>query len=158
MNIEELLPLYALGVLAPEEERAVERAIAEQPHLAAEMQIFRETAAELAGLATPVAPPDHVRRRLMSSIGGGRFERFVAVFARMFDVTVETGRELLGWVEDPSKWEKVDAFSEVIHFPAGPACAGADTGFVRVVPGGTFPYHGHGGSEVSLVLAGSAVT
>lgn len=158
MNIEELLPLYALGVLAPEEVRAVERAMAEQPHLAAEMEIFRETAAELAGLAAPVRPSEHVRRRLMSSIGGGRFERFTAVFARMFDVTVETGRELLAWIEDPSKWEKMDAVSQVIHFPAGPACAGADTGFVRVAPGGTFPYHAHGGSEVSLVLAGSAVT
>lgn len=158
MNIEELLPLYALGALAPEEERAVERALAEQPHLAAEIQIFRDTAAALAGLATPVKPSAHVKRRLMSAVGGGRFERFTGVFARMFDVTVEKARELLAWIEDPSKWERMDATSEVIHFPAGPACAGADTGFVRVAPGGTFPYHAHGGDEVSIVLAGSAVT
>lgn len=158
MNIEELLPLYALGVLAPEEERAVERALVEQPHLAAEIQIFRDTAAELAGLTAPVKPSAHVKRRLMSAVGGGRFERFTGVFARMFDVTAEKARELLAWIEDPTKWERMDAVSEVIHFPAGPACAGADTGFVRVAPGGTFPYHAHGGDEVSIVLAGSAVT
>jgi quercetin dioxygenase-like cupin family protein len=158
MNIEELLPLYALGVLAPEEVRAVERALAEQPHLAAEMEIFRDTAAELAGLAPTVKPSPHVKRRLMSAVSGGRFDRFTAVFAKMFDVTAEKARELMAWIEDPTKWERMDGTSEVIHFPAGPACAGADTGFVRVAPGGTFPYHAHGGDEVSLILAGTAVT
>jgi quercetin dioxygenase-like cupin family protein len=42
------------------------------------------------------------------------------------------------------------------HFTAGPACAGSDTGFVRVAAGTTFPWHGHDGDEVTLVLAGSS--
>jgi hypothetical protein len=158
MDLQELLPLYALGILAPEEASFVERAIAEQPELAAELAQYQDTAAELFVLTPPVAPSDHVKKRLMSSVGIGRFERFTALFARLFDVTADKGRELLGWIEDPSKWEAVDAVAKVIHFPDGPACAGADTGFVRIAPGGTFPYHGHGGLEVSIILAGSAIT
>jgi mannose-6-phosphate isomerase-like protein (cupin superfamily) len=158
MDLQELLPLYALGILAPEEQSFVEQAIAEQPALAAELAQYQDTAAELFVLTPPVAPSAHVKHRLMSSIGAGRFERFTAAFARIFDVTAEKGRELLGWVEDPSRWEVMDAVAKVIHFPAGPACAGADTGFVRVAPGGTFPYHGHGGHEISIILAGSAIT
>jgi quercetin dioxygenase-like cupin family protein len=158
MDIQELLPLYALDMLEGEEKRAVEHALAERPELAAEMAAFHSTAAELFVLTEPVKPGAHVKMRLLSSIGGGRFERFTATFAKIFDVTMDKGRELLGWIEDPSKWEAFDSVAKVIHFPAGPACAGADTGFVRVAPGGTFPYHGHGGSEVSLILSGTAVT
>lgn len=158
INLDELLPLYALGALDAEDARAVERALVEQPDLAAELEQYRDTAAELFVLAEPVRPSEHVRRRLMSAVSGGRFAAFAATFAKIFDVTAEKSRELMAWIEDPSKWEVMTPFAQVIHFPAGPACAGADTGFVRVAPGGTFPYHGHGGSEVSLILAGTAVT
>src|SRR5690606_32221832 len=43
----------------------------------------------------------------------------------------------------------------LIHFEAGPACAGADTGFVRVAPGVRFPWHAHNGEETNLVLQGA---
>jgi anti-sigma factor ChrR (cupin superfamily) len=158
MDIQELLPLYALGILDPEERSAVERALADQPHLAADLDEFRATVGELSSMVEPIAPSDHVRRRLMISIGGGRFERFLAQFTKIFDLTAEAGRELLAWIEDPTKWEAMCPTAQVIHFSAGPACGGADTRFVRVAPGGTFPYHGHGGTEVTLVLAGSAIT
>ncbi len=158
INLEELLPLYALGALDPEDARAVERALVERPDLATEVDAFRETAAELFVLAEPVRPSPHVKHRLMSALTGGRFAGLAAAFAKIFDVTAEKGRELLAWIEDPTKWEPMNPLAQVIHFPAGPACVGADTGFVRVAPGGTFPYHAHGGSEVSLILAGSAVT
>jgi mannose-6-phosphate isomerase-like protein (cupin superfamily) len=158
MNLEELLPLYALGVLDPEDERAIEHALVERPVLAAEISAYRETAGELAALVAPIKPSAHVKQRLMSAASGGRFERFTAVFARIFDVTADKGRELLAWIEDPTKWEAMPPFAQVIHFPAGPACVGADTGFVRVAPGGTFPYHGHNGTEISLILAGTATT
>jgi quercetin dioxygenase-like cupin family protein len=157
-NLEELLPLYALGVLDPEDERIIEQALVERPDLAKEISAYRETAAELAALVVPIKPSAHVQRRLMSAVGGGRFEPFIATFGKIFDVTAEKGRELLAWIEDPTKWEDMNPFAQVIHFPAGPACVGADTGFVRVAPGGTFPYHSHGGTEVSLILAGSATT
>lgn len=157
-NLEELLPLYALGVLDPEEERAIEKALVERPDLAGELDAYRDTSAELIGLVAPIKPSPHVKLRLMSAISGGRFERFTAVFSKIFDVTADKGRELLAWIEDPTKWEDMNPFAKVIHFPAGPACVGADTGFVRVAPGGTFPYHSHNGTEISLILAGTATT
>ncbi len=157
MDLHELLPLYALGVLSPEENQAVERALAEDPRLRAELAQYRATADDLLLALPSVAPSPEVLARLQTSIGAGRFERFSAVFAKIFDVTVDAGRELLGWIDNPSKWEVVNELAQVIHFPAGPACAGADTGFVRVAPGGTFPYHRHGGDELTLVLAGTAV-
>jgi mannose-6-phosphate isomerase-like protein (cupin superfamily) len=156
LDLQELLPLYALDALSPEEAQIVERALAAQPHLAREVELFRAASAELSSHVTPVMPSPHVRQRLLSATGGGRFERFAAQFAKIFDVTVDKGRELLAWIEDPTKWEQVNDLAQVIHFPAGPACVGADTGFVRVAPGGTFPYHGHGGDETTLVLAGAA--
>lgn len=158
MEIHELLPLYELGLLDSEEAAIVELALTQDPELAAQLRSFRATSGELIALVAPVAPSAHVLQRLMVSIGASRFERFTAAFARIFDVTIDAGRELMAWIEDPSRWEVVTPLAGVIHFPAGPACAGADTGFVRVAPGGTFPYHGHGGNEVTLVLAGSAIT
>lgn len=157
MDMEELLPLYALGVLAPEEAAAVERALAEQPALRAELRQLQATADALVLAVAPEEPSPEVRARLLSSIGAGRFERFAATMAKIFDVTLDGARELLGWIDNPAKWEPMNALSRVIHFPAGPACAGADTGFVCIAPGGTFPYHRHVGEEVTIVLAGSAV-
>jgi hypothetical protein len=158
MDLHELLPLYALGVLAPEEVAAVERALQDQPHLADDVAEYRATTAELASMLTPVKPSAHVRQRLMSSIGGGRFERLLSAFSRIFDVPADAARELLAWIEDPTKWEVMNPHCRLIHFPAGPACVGADTGIVCISPGGTFPYHGHSGIEITLVLAGTAVT
>ena len=157
IDLEELLPLYALGVLAPEEATAVERALAQEPRLVSKLAQYQATAEELFSAELRVAPSLDVKARLMSSIGAGRFERFAARFAKVFDVTLDGARELLAWIDNPGKWEPMNALSKVIHFPAGPACAGADTGFVSIAPGGTFPYHRHGGDEVTLVLAGSAV-
>ncbi|MEZ4363044.1 MAG: cupin domain-containing protein [Kofleriaceae bacterium] len=158
LDLQELLPLYALDALSAEEARLVEAELSRQPHLVQELEAFRAASTQLLGHVAPVQPSPHVLQRLMGSVGAGRFERFTARFAQIFDVSVAAGRELLAWIEDPTKWEDMNPLAQVIHFPAGPACAGADTGFVRVAPGGTFPYHGHGGDEITLVLAGSART
>lgn len=157
MDMHELLPLYALGVLTPEEAAAVEQALASQPQLRRELAQYQATAGELALGVAPMAPSEEVRQRLLSSIGAGRFERFATAMARLFDVTLDGARELLAWIDNPAKWEPMNELAKVIHFPAGPACAGADTGFVVIAPGGTFPYHRHGGDEVTLVLAGRAI-
>lgn len=157
MDLHELLPLYALGVLSPEEAAAVERALTSQPQLRHELARYQATAGELAYAVAPVAPSAEVQQRLLSAIGAGRFERFATAMARLFDVTLDGARELLGWIDNSSKWEPMNELAKVIHFPAGPACAGADTGFVVIHPGGTFPYHRHGGDEITLVLAGRAI-
>jgi Cupin domain len=155
-DLLDTLPLYALDVLSAEEVEAVEQALREQPHLATLLTALRATAADLVAAAPAVKPSPHVRQRLLASIGAGRFERFTPAFSRIFDLSLEAARELLAWIDDPSKWQQVMPHFAAIHFAGGPACRGADTGFVRLAPGGVFPYHGHRGDELTLVLLGTA--
>lgn len=150
-DIRELLPLYALGVLDADESQVVERAVAADPALAAELAALEASTAEL---VTPIAPSPDVHARLMASIGGGAFERFSGRMASLFDVTVERAREILGLVERPASWEIGAPGVHLVHFAGGPAYAAADCGFVRLDPGTPFPLHTHVGEEVSLVLAG----
>jgi hypothetical protein len=167
MDIRELIPLHALGLLDATEAAAVERAVAADPSLAAELDSFRDTAHALAAIATPEVfpvgsagpaasprPSPDVRSRLFASIGAGRFERFSARVAQLFDVTVDRARELLGLVESSAAWERSAPGIDIIHFSGGAACATADCGFVRIERGSTFPWHTHLGEEVKLILAG----
>ncbi|MBA3459463.1 MAG: cupin domain-containing protein [Deltaproteobacteria bacterium] len=151
-DIRELLPLYALGVLEVDEAQVVERAIAADPALAAELQAYQRTAE---GMVAPVAPSPDVHERLMASVGGGRFERFSNRMASLFDVSVDRARELLGLIERPASWEAAAPGVGLVHFDGGPACAAADCGFVRLAPGAAFPLHSHAGEEVSLIIAGT---
>lgn len=148
MNVRELLPLYALGALEPDEAAAVERAVEADAQLAAELDGYL-------GLVPPVTPSPDVAARLLASAGGGRFERFSSRMASLFDVTVDRARELLALVERKASWEAPVPGIGLVHFDGGPACATADCGFIRIAPGCTFPWHTHRGEEVSLVLAGT---
>lgn len=154
MTPRDLLPLYALDLLDEDEAGVVERALAGDPALVAELAALRDRAA---ALVAPVAPPDHVARRLASTIGDGRFERFAARLAAIYDVDLERARALLGLVDRPASWEQplpqVPGVG-LVHFDGGPACAGADCGFVRLQPGTAFPPHDHVGEETSFILAG----
>jgi putative transcriptional regulator len=154
-DLRDLLPLHALGLLDADEAAGVERALAADPALAAELVAYREAAAAVGAALPPVEPGRAVWDRLLHSIGGGRFDGFADAMARLFDVTADRARELLGWIDDPARWETFAPGAWLIHFPAGPACAGADTGFVRVAAGARFPRHVHGGDEVTLVLQGA---
>lgn len=120
-----------------------------------------EALAELsaAAPAADAASIVSVRARLFdepsSALAPGLFERFGARFAAIFDVTLERARELLGLVDDPLAWEPGPGpGSWLIHFQGGPAVAGADAGFVKLAPGGRFPWHRHHGHEHSLILCG----
>ena len=147
-DIRELLPLYALGSLEPDEAAAVERAVESDPALAAELDSYL-------AILPAVAPAVDVKARLLASVGGGRFERFSSRMASLFDVTVDRARELLGLVERAASWESPVAGIGLVHFDGGAACATADCGFVRIAPGCTFPWHTHRGEEVSVILAGT---
>lgn len=147
-DIRELLPLYAVGALSPEEAADVERAVQSDPALAAELDSYLS-------LIVPVTPSADVAARLMASVGGGRFERFADRMAALFDVTVDRARELLGLVERAASWENPIPGISLIHFDGGPACAAADCGFVRIAPGCTFPWHTHRGEEVNVILSGT---
>ncbi|MEZ4401118.1 MAG: cupin domain-containing protein [Kofleriaceae bacterium] len=156
MTVRELLPLYALGALDPAETAQVERALAAEPALVAELAALEQAAGDLLVGLVPVAPSPSLRARLLASTES-RFERFVARFAALFDVAADRARELLALVDRPDAWEPGPGpGSALIHFTAGPAFAGADTGFVRLEPGARFAKHRHGGREHNLVLAGRA--
>jgi hypothetical protein len=157
-KISEMLALYALGLLEPSEEETINHQLAASAELRAELQEILSVAGGLAHAVPLVAPPERVGNRLMSSIGFGRFEKFVPRMATLFDVTLERARELLASIDQTRTWEVgASASVQFAHFDGGPACVGADCGFVRVEAGATFPWHGHDGEEVTLVLEGSSV-
>ena len=154
-DLHELIPLYALGVLDDAEAAVVERAVASDPKLAAELASYRDAAHALIAAVPEVAPSAEVKTRLIASAGGGRFERFAARVAQVFDVTVDRARELLGLVDRAASWDAPIPGIGLVHFQGGPACATADCGFIRIEPGCTFPWHTHRGEEVSIILAGT---
>ena len=153
-DVRALLPLYALGALDAEDARVVERAIATDAGLAAQLAEYQATAGALAAAAAPVAPPAHVRARLLASIGGGRFEGYVERMSRLFEVGIERARELLGLIERPASWVPQIPGIALVHFDGGPALATADCGFIRLSPGAMFPPHTHLGEEAVTVLTG----
>ena len=159
-DVRDLLPLYVLGLLEPDDTAAVERALARDRALAAELRTYDTAAAALIDQLAPVAPPPSVRERLMASIGvgvPGRFERFAQRVAEMYDVAIARARELIGMIDDPSTHDRAIPGAALIHFQGGPACAGADCGFVIVPAGTLFPWHRHDGEEDVLVLQGAVV-
>jgi mannose-6-phosphate isomerase-like protein (cupin superfamily) len=151
-DIRELLPLYALGLLDRDEEHAVDQALLRDPALADELAAYRDAATEM---VTEVAPSPDVHKRLMASVGGGAFERFAATISKLYDVTVDRAREILGLADRPASWETQLPGIGLVHFDGGPACATADCGFIRLDDGAMFPPHTHKGEEVSLILTGS---
>jgi mannose-6-phosphate isomerase-like protein (cupin superfamily) len=153
-DIKELLPLYALGVLEDEDATRVESAIARDPSLAIELSAYQDSAAALVDMVRPAAPGADVKARLMASIGESRFEKFSSRLAKLYDVTVERAREILGLMERKASWEHAMPGLGLVHFDGGPAYAAADCGFIRLAPGTSFPHHTHMGEEVSLILAG----
>ncbi len=156
MDVHELLPLHALGLLEGAEAEAVERAVQTDPALATELAALREgTHAVLSTLVAPIAPPADLGKRLMASVGAGPFERFANRFAEIFDLALDRSRELLGLCERESSWREEAPGIFLIHFAAGPAAATADCGIVRIKAGSTFPPHMHRGEERSVVLAGT---
>lgn len=154
-NLRELLPLYALGILEPDEALIVERAVARDAGLAAELVAYQQTTGALGAVIQPVAPAPAVKQRLLASVGGGRFEAFSARLARMYDVTLDRARELLGLIERPASWiPQVVPGLSFVEFEGGPAAAAADCGFVRLAPGAVFPPHSHLGEEMTTILSG----
>lgn len=153
-DVRELLPLYALGILEADETILVERAIADDTELAAELAAYEQTADALGAAIQPVAPPPEVKQRLLASVGGGRFESFASRLATLFDVTVDRARELLGLIERPASWVAQIPGIRLVDFEGGPAAVAADCGFLRIGPGVMFPPHTHLGEEVTVILQG----
>ncbi len=153
--IMQLVPLYVLGLLESEEAKRVETSAKTNAVVAAEIAALTETVGRLPETVRAPAPA-RIGDRLRTSMGHGRFERHAPRIARIFDVDMPRARALLGNIDRPALWESMAPNITLQHFQAGPACAGADTGFVRVAAGTSFPWHGHDGDEVTLVLGGSS--
>jgi anti-sigma factor RsiW len=64
----ELLPLYALGALTPEERRRVEEALTRYPELWPEARALLETASELAAGLPPEPVPEGLEARVLRRI------------------------------------------------------------------------------------------
>ncbi len=157
--IMQQLPLYVLGLLESEDARTIEALARTNAAVATEIAALTAAAASLIIDDSVESAPPRIGDRLRTSIGHGRFERHAPRIARIFDVDMTRARALLGNIDRPALWEPmVPNMTSIMlqHFTAGPACAGNDTGFVRVAAGATFPWHGHDGDEVTLVLAGSS--
>ncbi|MBE7451004.1 MAG: cupin domain-containing protein [Kofleriaceae bacterium] len=158
----EALAARAAGALDDEERAAVDAAIAATPALAAEAAALDDAAAALAASALLRAAAAATCRaragaRVPRRRAGQRARRLRRALRRHLRRLRERARALLARVDDPDAWEAGPAPGTwLIHFEAGPACAGADTGFVRCAPGTTFPWHRHLGAEHNLVLAGHA--
>ncbi len=150
-EVRDLLPLYALGILEPGEEKLVERAVAGDPELATELASYQRAAEQL---VAPIPPPASALARLLVSAGQSKWDRFAARFGAIFDVSIDKARELLGLIERPASWESPLPGVGLVHFEGGLAAAGADCGFIRIAPGCRFPLHTHNGDEHSIVLAG----
>jgi putative transcriptional regulator len=153
-DVRALLPLYALGILEPDEAMVVERAIAADATLAAELLSYQHTTDAIGAAIQPVAPSPEVKQRLFASIGSGRFESFSARLAKLFDVTLDRARELLGLIERPASWVQQIPGISLVHFDGGAAAAAADCGFIRLSPGAVFPPHTHLGEEAVTILSG----
>ena len=115
---------------------------------------------ELSALASalpPVAPSPGTRARLVAALAGpDRFRLFFADLARRFDLSIDAVAGVVSRIDDPEAWLPSPVpLVRLIHFSAGPALSGADTGLVRIPAGMVFPRHRHRGPELVVVLEGS---
>ena len=119
---------------------------------------FDDAIAPLAGALPAVGADAGIRARLLaSSKATHRFDDLVERIAQDADLPASRVDALLLGIDDPATWEAGPAPGiELYHFEGGPKTATAVTGFVRVATGGSFPHHGHLGSEVVVVLQGEA--
>ena len=67
-EVRELLPLYALGALTPEERARVEEALKRYPELWPEAKALLETASELAAGLPPEPLPEGLEERVLRHI------------------------------------------------------------------------------------------
>lgn len=146
---------YVLGTLPAADREQLERELG--PRLADEVTATGEALASLAVALPPVRPSPSLRERLLTSARGpARFAPFIDRLARLIDVAADRARELLASLELPATWQPSPGPNvHLVHLIGGPACAGADVGFVRVAAGTIFPPHRHLGEERVLILQGT---
>jgi putative transcriptional regulator len=167
-HIDAWIPDLVLGTLDGTARSEVDLHLESCARCAGEVAEATAAFSEMALSLPPVRPQPSVFTDLLASIAerepqrqGCSAHRFVDVIdqvARLFDLTAERVKTLLGLVDEPTAWRRGKAEGiTLLDFRGGPAIAGADAGFVRMLPGVTFPYHRHMGGEAVLVIEGSFV-
>jgi len=110
----------------------------------------------LLALVDDLPPPANVLQALLGAVAGPWWAPFVRRAASLLDVDADAMGTLFTAMDDADRWMPGPGDGiELFHIDAGPAVAGAITGFVRLAPGATFPHHRHVGFEDVLVLEGS---
>lgn len=148
---------YALATLDEAEQGELARHLDGCAHCRRELAAEREALTGLALGLAPVAPLDGGRERLLAATQQGRFADFAERIGRLFDLGVDRARALLDQIDRPEGWvtgEGSYAGLTLFHLDGGARTVGADSGFVRVPPGGRFMPHRHLGAEHVLILQG----
>ena len=87
---------YAMGILDKEEQEEMERELASQGELRAQLSEVHEVLDKLNDVEPPMYPRPELRERLLKSLDQNtRFEGFVDRLAAFFDLTTNRIRELL---------------------------------------------------------------
>jgi hypothetical protein len=127
-----------------------------------------ECASKVRGLANVFLEPDPtlglltpspaLRERLLASIASQpRLGAYADATAKLLDVTAERALQLLGRIDEPSRWSPTPFEGVAAQwFRAGAGTIGAFAGFVRVHAGTSLPMHDHIGPERGLLLQGRA--
>lgn len=112
----------------------------------------------LLALVDDAPAPASVLQALLQEVAGPWWAPFVRRGASLLDVDGDTMGALFAGMDDAGRWMPGPGDGiELFHIDAGPAVAGAITGFVRLAPGATFPHHRHIGFEDVVVLQGSFI-
>lgn len=125
---------------------------------APEVEQTRQLLSALPLALTPLEAPRDLRSLLLEAVASDdpvvRFAGFVGRFSRVFDVPSERAREILASIASSASWEAYVPGVSALHFEAGPAVAGADTGLVTFAAGMSYPRHTHVGEETMFILQG----
>lgn len=156
-HIADLLPLFVLDVLEPDESLLV------MEHLAAceDCALVLEEASELPGLlaqsVAPVPPPPMMREKVLDAFAGGkRFATFAPDVAALLGLSEERIMQLFDDLDDLANW--LPGPTKGCHLmPVSEGRQGAFVGFIRLAPNHTFPTHQHHGDEFLYILAGGYI-
>ncbi|HZI10125.1 MAG TPA: dimethylsulfonioproprionate lyase family protein [Myxococcus sp.] len=155
-HLDDILPEWALGTLAPPELEAAERHLAGCARCQEQAARLAPAREALLALPAPVEPPPAVLGGLMEQMEGpGRFARFADRVAAFFGLTRERALEVLRSISDPAAWGPGPVKgTELLPVETGGERAGMLAGFLRLHPGVRYPRHSHHGREWNLVLEG----
>ncbi len=136
-DVEALALADAVGALDPDEQRELSARLASlTPQSRAEVARLYDTAALVAGTLEPVAPPAHVRERVMAA----------ARTPGRYTLPASDG----DWFDTPFAGIR----GRVL---AVDRAKGVATLFLRAEPGAVYPSHDHHGAEECYVLRGTVV-